>query len=234
MLCAFCGQSDCPGCGLADETGSGVIAIVPWERPGAGVFNRLFATASAATHGAEAFFSALPDGEVSPAMRFAVLAEMLAVASMAVFLVPLAAIALPSYAATVVQDPGLRASAARWIAVGVPALALWMVAAHATHGAALDVGARRQGAHGQRRRAVRYGLYACGWDLMSGPLGALWTLFGKGRSAVRGLLDVSMTVPGRSANALLQGVYALTPAETARARRAGTIAAVVITLLSGL
>src|SRR5689334_16149532 len=58
VLCAYCGEGDCPGCAVAEEQGSGVIAIVPWERPGAGVWPRLWATARATTHGAEAFFSA--------------------------------------------------------------------------------------------------------------------------------------------------------------------------------
>src|SRR5262249_4156726 len=159
----------------ATETESGVVAIVPWERSG-GLWTRLWATANATTQGAEAFFAVLPDGEVPPAMRFAVLAELLAVLSMAMLLVPLAALGLPNLALDVLQNPSRRGSALRWSPLGVPGLALWMATAHVTHGAALDVGARRQGARPQRRRAVRFGLYACGWDLMSGPLGALMML----------------------------------------------------------
>jgi len=34
VLCAVCGQADCSGCSPADEQASGVMAIVPWERPG--------------------------------------------------------------------------------------------------------------------------------------------------------------------------------------------------------
>ena len=75
VLCAFCGRGDCTGCGGADEQASGIVAIVPWERPGAGTWSRLFATAKLTTVGAESFFSALPDGEASPALRFAVVAE---------------------------------------------------------------------------------------------------------------------------------------------------------------
>ncbi len=234
VVCAFCGEGDCPGCSLADDTGSGIIAIVPWERPGAGVWPRLWSTATATTHGAEAFFSALPDGEVSPAMRFALLAEILAVASMAVLLVPLAAIALPQYAAVVVESPAMRATAARWICLGIPAFSLWMIAAHVAHAASLDVGARLQGAKPQRRRAVRFGLYACGWDLMGGPLGALVQLFSKGRRAVRGLIDTNASVPGRAAVALLQGVYQLSATQTQRARRVSGIAAVLLTVVSGV
>jgi hypothetical protein len=109
-----------------------------------------------------------------------------------------------------------------------------MVLAHAAHGAALDLGARRRGARPQRRRALRFGLYACGWDLMAGPLGALAVLLASGRKGMAELLSASLRAPGASSAAFLQGVYALRPAEAAKARRAGTGAAVALTVITGL
>ena len=58
VLCATCGQADCPGCTAASDTESGVVAIVPWERSGA-VWTRLWATARATTQGAEALHGPL-------------------------------------------------------------------------------------------------------------------------------------------------------------------------------
>jgi hypothetical protein len=234
ILCAFCGQADCTGCAAASENASGVIAIVPWERSGGSVWSRLWATADATTQGAEAFFAVLPDGEIQPAMRFAVVAELLAVSSMLAVLTPLIALALPTLTLEVLHNPSLRSSILRWVALGVPGLALWMVGAHITHGAALNAGARRQGGLSQRRRAVRFGLYACGWDLMTGPLGAVIILASKGQRAALELIDLAMRVPGKATIALLQGVYKLPPESVTRARRSGAIAAVVIALLSGL
>jgi hypothetical protein len=233
VLCAFCGEADCAGCEAASDTQSGVVAIIPWERTNAGVWARLWSTATAATQGADSFFAVLPDGEISAAMRFAVLAELLAVASMVALLLPVAALALPTLAVEVAHDPDLRLAALRWVAIGVPALSLWMVVAHVTHGAALDVGARRQGASPQRRRAVRFGLYACGWDLMTGPLGALVTLFSKGIRATLDLFELAMHAPGRATVALLQGPYKLTPEALGRARRVGSLAAALIAVASG-
>jgi hypothetical protein len=115
----------------------------------------------------------------------------------------------------------------------VPALALWMVAAHATHGAALDRGASRQGGRPQRRRALRFGLYACGWDLMAGPLGAVYALFTSGRAGVAELARSSVRVPGRASRALLSGVYGLPPADVDRAQRSGTLAAIALSIASG-
>jgi hypothetical protein len=233
VLCATCGQADCPGCTPASDDASGVVAIVPWERSG-GVWTRLWATANATTQGAEAFFAVLPDGEIPPAMRFALIAELLAVLSMATLLVPLSALVLPNLAIEIVQSPSLRVSALRWITLGVPALALWMIVAHVTHGAALDAGARRQGARPERRRAVRFGLYACGWDLMSGPLGALVMLVTRGMRDAVELAELAMRVPGRASVALLSGVYQLPPDRVARARRFGSAAAALVAVVSGL
>jgi hypothetical protein len=232
VLCATCGQADCPGCIAATETESGVVAIVPWERSGS-LWTRLWATATATTQGAEAFFAVLPDGEVPPAVRFAVLAELLAVLSMAMLLIPIAALVLPNLAIDVLSNPSLRGSALRWFLLGVPGLALWMVTAHVTHGAALDVGARRQGARSERRRAVRFGLYACGWDLMSGPLGALMMLMTRGLRDAIDLAELAMRVPGRASQAMLSGIYHLPPDRVARARRTGSFAAGLLVVVSG-
>lgn len=234
VLCAICGQADCSGCTPADETASGVVAIVPWERPGAGVWSRLWATSLATTQGAEAFFGAIPDGPLPSAMRFAVLCEVLAVASMVAALLPFAALALPNLAMQVIADPMMRQRALQWFVIGVPTLALWMVIAHASHGAALDAGARKVGGRPQRRRALRYGLYACGWDLMTGPLGALWMLFSRGVKATSEVMALAMTVPGKASRALLSGVYGLPEEDVVKAHRTGTKVAVALAIISAL
>ena len=161
VLCARCGQPDCAGCEDPSEEASGLVAIVPWERPG-GTWKRLWGTARAATLSAETFFAALPDGPVRPAASFAVLAELLAVASMFVMLVPVVALALPGLAAAIVADPHIRVRAMFWTAIAIPALSVWMVVAHAAHGYALDLGVRRAGGRSQRRRGRRLRLRSRG------------------------------------------------------------------------
>src|SRR5271166_4550941 len=89
VVCAHCGEADCPGC-LNEITKSGVVAVVAWERPGAPALTRLWATARATTFDAETFFQTLPDGPIVPALRFAVVSELIASAAMATAcLVPL-------------------------------------------------------------------------------------------------------------------------------------------------
>ncbi|MBK8252613.1 MAG: hypothetical protein IPK82_08085 [Polyangiaceae bacterium] len=234
VLCARCGQPDCMGCeDPSDNEGSGVVAIVPWERPG-GTWQRLWATARATTLSADTFFAALPDGPVRGAITFALLAEFLAVGSMVALIVPLVALVMPQLAAAVVSNPVLRDRLIFLGVVGVPALSIWMAVAHAAHGVALDAGARRNGARPQRRRAIRFGLYACGWDLMSGPLGALAAAFSEGGKAAGQALSASVRVPARAAGALLSGVYSLAPAPAARARKWASRAAGVVTVVSAI
>src|SRR6185436_18330805 len=86
VVCAFCGQPDCAGCdqSLDEPThASGVVAIIPWERPGLGLLSSFWTTAQIATINHRAFFSALPDGEVRPALSFALICEAVAVTGLA-------------------------------------------------------------------------------------------------------------------------------------------------------
>ena len=77
VVCAHCGDADCAGC-RNEQTRSGVVAIVAWERPGAPAISRLWATARATTFESDRFFESLPDGPIAPALRFAVASELLA------------------------------------------------------------------------------------------------------------------------------------------------------------
>ena len=69
---------------------------------------------------------------------------------------------------------------------------------------------------------------------MSGPLGAIAAAFSDGRKAAGAALSASMRVPSRATIALLQGVYALSPAAVVRVRKWGTISAVIVTITSAL
>lgn len=228
VVCAHCGDADCPGC-LHEQTRSGVVAIVPWERPGAPAMSRLWATARATTFDAERFFETLPDGPLLPAFRFAITSEILASAAMALaVLVPLTALA-PAWVAHAFVHETLTVT--RLLVAGVPALALLLVGAHVAHGWALDKGAGRAGARRATRRAVRFGLYAAGWDLVIGPLGAIVVAVKEGGRAAASIVGVGVGLPGRSARAFLKGCYRLEAASAVPALRASYVAAAVATLV---
>jgi hypothetical protein len=237
VLCAVCGHADCEGCRPGDHDGpSGVIAIVPWERrEGSGAWQRLWSTARSTTTGAEYFFTALPRGPIGAALTFALVAEALAVSSMAGALLVLASIVMPDLVLGVLLDfsadgPELL----HWLATATPALAVWMVVVHVVHGLAVDSAARRAGAVSNRNRALRFGLYACGWDVMTSPLGALVTLLSQGPRAMLALAGCSLSVPSRGTMALLRGVYGLDEDQARSVHRRAAFLAVCMVVVTAL
>ena len=229
VLCARCGDADCPGC-LNDLMRSGFVSVVPWERPAIPMLARLWTTASATTLEAEPFFESLPDGPLAPALRFAVASELSASAAIAMFALGSLAVLAPSWARHVVIDEGLVL--ARIVALAVPSLAGLLVAAHVAHGWALDRAARRSGARGQTTRALRFGLYSTGWDLVLGPVGAVVIAWKQGLVAALNLSGIGVGLPARSARAFLRGCYRLDGTAAEPALRDSFVAAVVVTALA--
>jgi hypothetical protein len=232
VVCASCGDPGCPGC-LVDEPthASGVVAVVPWERPGLTLAQRLWSTARLSTTTCESFFSALPDGDLAAALRFALLAELLAVAGLCIAVTPIVFFGAPWLASALVSDAGLREWLIRALLAGIPAVAVLMVAIHALHGLALDVGAKRQGSRARRARGLRFGLYACGWDLITLPLGLALVAILEGPRAAIKTAPYGVTVPVRAARAYLRGVHQLDEVKAgAAARFAGRIAAMTVVI----
>jgi len=231
VVCAHCGDADCAGC-RNEQTRSGVVAIVAWERPGSPAMARLWATARATTFESDRFFESLPDGPIAPALRFAFASELLASASMALLALAPVALVAPRWVKHVLVDEA--PAAVRLAAVGVPALATILVAAHVAHGWALDRGARRSGAPGATTRALRFGLYATGWDLVVGPLGALVLASKEGLGKALSIGSVIVDLPGRSARAFLRGCYRLDGGSAEPALRASYVAAAVATVVGAI
>ena len=237
VVCASCGDPACVGCMVEEPTNqSGVVAIIPWERPGVGFWRRLWQTSTLATVHARTFFGALPEGEVSTALAFAVVSETIAVSGLALGVALFAPLFLPSLPGLLVDDPALRKTVVRGAIAGMLLLVVAMVGLHAIHGLSLDAAARRYG--GRRSgRGLRFGLYACGWDLITLPLGLLITALSSGLSAARRAAPLGLTAPAQASEAYLIGAHGLSP-EVARlaARRAAyfTIIPVLPTLALGL
>lgn len=229
VVCALCGDAECPGC-ANEPSRSGVVAIVAWERPGAPAFARLWGTARAATFDAERFFETLPDGPVAPALRFAVVCELIAVTAMLVAAIPIVVLAAPRWVRHMAfEQLGLIA---RIAFLAIPALALLLVVAHAAHGYALHHGARKtSGATRGSSRALRFGLYAAGWDLVIGPLGAIVVAAKEGFRKALELLTVAVGLPTRSARAFLRGTYHLDGKSAEPSLRASYVAAVLATII---
>ncbi len=233
VICAICGDAACAGC-EREQSRSGIVAMVAWERPGAPVLARLWATARAATMSGEAFFELLPDGPIAPALRFAIVVETIAACGFVLLALPFVFVVAPSWLKHVVLDGGARDIALRVGVVGIPSLALLLVAAHAAHGLALEHGARKVGGRSARSRALRFGLYASGWDLVLGPVGAVVLPFKEGLGATLKLLVLGVGLPGRCTRAFLRGCYGLEGERADRANGSATLAAVVATFVGAI
>jgi hypothetical protein len=233
VICAVCGDAACTGC-ERELSRSGIVAMIPWERPGGDAIARLWQTARATTMTGDAFFEILPDGPMTPALRFALIAELIAATNFVLSSLPLVALLAPSWVVHLVLDPAARSMTLRLLVVGIPALAILLVAAHVAHGLALDRGARKVGAESRRTRALRFGLYATGWDLVMGPVGALILVLKEGVASALALLKLSPGLPGRCTRAFLRGTYRLDPARVERASASGTVMAVVATFVGAV
>lgn len=233
VVCAFCGDADCAGCRdhLEDLSRSGIVSVVAWERSGVPVFTRLWSTARSTTRDAEGFFELLPDGPLMPAFRFAALCELLASAAAFVSFLAVAAVIAPEWLAHLALDPRARSVALRVIVLGLPAFAGMLVVAHAAHGLSIDLGATRNGARGARSRALRFGLYACGWDLVMGPLGAIVVALKEGVRASAALAGSLSGLPTRATQAFLRGCYRLDGDHARSALGTSYVGATVATLI---
>jgi hypothetical protein len=238
VVCARCGYADCPGCAseLDEPThASKVVAIVPWERPGLGLGVRLWQTAKLATTGADSFFGALPEGEVLPAARFALTAELCAVTGLCLVAVPFVLALAPMLLEVLWLDDVLRQKVACALGLGIPCTALVMVLLHAVHGASLEYGVRRCGGKSRRDRGLRFGFYACGWDLVTLPLGLLILAVTDNARAAMRALPLGLTVPGHAALAYLRRVHQLDDEAARRAARlGGRLAGGLLLLLLGV
>ncbi len=206
--------------------GSGVVVIVPWERPlplnaRGGFWSRLWATAKLATESGPTFFARFPDGDVSAAVRFSLAAELVAVSAALLALSPVA---------WLLRGAWDMSTLPRVVAAAVPMLAVMLATLHASYGLSLDLAARRGGAAGRTGHALRYGLYTSGWDVVTSPLGLLAVLLGDGRVKTWRLLRGLPRLPGSSAVAFLCGSYGLSKEAATRATRAAASLMSLVTL----
>jgi len=219
VVCARCGAAECLGC-EGELSRSGIVSLVAWERAEVPALTRLWSTARSATRDAEAFFELLPDGPLLPALRFAALAELFATGILVLAFSVLLTLLAPDVVKGLLLDPYARGKIVRFLVVGWPAFAMLAVVAHAAHGLSIDLGARRQGGKSARTRALRFGLYACGWDLVMGPIGATVVALKEGLGASLRLPRDLAGLPTRCTLAFLRGAHRL---EGERAQRALTL-----------
>ncbi len=189
VVCLVCDNVDCPGCEDGELSRSGIVAVVAWERIGQPLGTRLWSTARSTTRDAETFFELLPDGPLLTAFRFAVLCEIIAATAMFVAFLPVVALVAPQWLEHLLLDAHARGAALRALVLGIPSFAGLLVFAHLVHALFIDLGARSNGSRRSRSRALRFGLYACGWDLVMGPFGIVVVALKEGLKAASDALE---------------------------------------------
>lgn len=242
VVCARCGSPDCLGCEAPDEVThpSGVIAIIPWERPIGSAWSRLWSTALAVTLRAEAFFGPISKGDIASPLRFSIACELIAVSSVFLTLAATVFAIIPGLTIDMMSDPSARSLVIKIVLLAIPGLTSLLVVGHLLWAWSLDFGARRAGARSHRSQALRFGMYTTGLDLMSSPIGLLHALITQGSFTASRMLPAAIETPAVAARALLRHVYHLADQPAARARRFSTIVVwisaplMVLTLMTAL
>jgi hypothetical protein len=198
VTCAICRRTDCGGCEPGAPLPQSAMSLA-WEGGDGHWMRRLWFTALASSTQPLRTFGALPDGRLGPALVFALLAEILAIGSVGCLLALCALAVDPGLSARILTTPSFCILALALVL----GLSLIMVGLHLAWGICLELGARRTGtAH--FRHGMRFGLYACGWDLLTSPAGVLEGLLSRGFVDAWHPILAAVRVPGVALRAYLQ------------------------------
>lgn len=99
------------------------------------------------------------------------------------------------------------------------------------HGLSIDVGAHRQGAQRSRTRALRFGLYACGWDPRDRPPRSGGARGEEGAAAALSLTGLGAGLPTRATETRSSEAATTGPGEARRALGTSYVGAAIATLL---
>jgi hypothetical protein len=219
VTCAVCRRQDCTGCEAVVTLPLSATSLA-WEGKSGNWMRRLWFTALASSTEPGRTFGELPDGRLGPALAFALLAETFAVGSLG-SLAALSALALaPELTARILSTPAFLA-AAGGLVLG---LSLVMVGLHLLWGLCLELGAGSTGGTACFRHGMRFGLYACGWDLLTSPAGVLEGLLSRGFVDAWQPIVQAVRVPRAALRAYVEDCRHL----DGSARRRGTQLSIVV------
>lgn len=207
LLCARCGLPSC-AC-EADGRVAHPRSSIAFE---SGISLRsLWSTAvSCSVDPARFFGQRLRGSGVGRVLAFAVLAEMLALGSVFISLAALVVALLPSLLPVLLSPTALVAGLAVWVGATI-----FMVVAHALGGLTFLVSVERK-PPGSLPLVFRFGMYSCGWDLLTSPAGIVLALAGKHGPRLSPVWKAAFA-PRPAMHALLTDALGLSPEEEKRA-----------------
>ncbi len=197
VTCAVCRRPECSGCadkGEDKDTGP----VLAWEGTG-NWGERLWKMALASSTAPLRTFGELPEGGIVSALAFALIAESIAVGSLGVVAGAITFAVSPALLGNVLLD---RAAGTLVVLTSVVLIVL-LVALHVVWGLCLEAGTATTGGSPKWRLGMRFGLYACGWDLLTSPAGVLQGLLSRGPSAAFGPVGAAARVPRLAMRAYL-------------------------------
>jgi hypothetical protein len=174
-VCAQCGDPSCPGHDFEQSGERPIHRLLAWEDGETPPLRALWRTAMTSATDLERWVRASRStaNGVGPALAFALGCELLAVV---VTCGPLAAIA--AFAVGRATHDGATVLAILALGARIAAVLLpTMIAIHVVHQLVIARAGGRLGTPISRTAVLRAGLYACGWDLATGPAGILAPLF---------------------------------------------------------
>lgn len=215
VQCARCRRVDCPGCSASKQAEPHDDPALPWETNAGSLHQRLWRTALVTSLLPARTFGELSDGRLAPAFAFAFLAETVALASLAVVAALCGFLLAPDLWLSFAQSPIVVFGGAALVL----AAAGLMVGLHALWGVCLELGARSPEGSLKLRHGMRFGLYACGWDLLTSPAGVVEGIISRGPRRAFGPIAAATRVPMPAMRAYFALCRKLDPAAQRRAER---------------
>lgn len=199
IMCAVCLRPECPGCAPAAPS-SGRAHPLSWEHKTGSLSERLWDTALSTSLEPVRTFGQLSEGGLGKAVSFAVFAETLAIASLGAFILGVLSVLAPDWSIHMLVSP---AGAAFVIGLSL-VLSFAMVLLHAVWGICVELGARSTGRKARFKQGIRFGLYACGWDLLTSPAGVVQGLVSRGFTGAWGPILAAMRAPRAAMRAYVE------------------------------
>lgn len=229
-VCAQCGDPSCPGHDFEQSGERPIHRLLPWEDGETAPLKSLWRTAMKSASDLELWVRASRStgNGIGPAFTFALACEMLAVAATCGPLAILGGTLAWYLTHDVHAVLTVLAVVARVSLVFVPTMLL----IHVVHHWVIAREGSKVGDPISRTAAIRAGLYACGWDLATGPAGILAPIFVGDLGAARRRMQGNSSLYYDATTIWLRDVHGVEGEITKRVRRATVPWMVVLLLLA--
>ena len=169
MSCAHCGSITCEGCAPQVIVAEIETAALLWQTASKHSLRTLYQTALQTAENASEVFADTGTRSLTKAAFFGVIVEVLAVSSTMIFYCALALLASPLFRRVVGTLPYF------WplFCVSMLVFSMALLVIHLIWAFSQEYGIKRAGGKVNLRDGAIFGLYACGWDLLTSPAGLL-------------------------------------------------------------